>query len=248
MIGGEDGRKMGKRYGNVVTPDELISQGYGADALRLYELFIVPYDQGVDWNPRGIAGTYRFLDRVWTLVFEFLDSKQEPKGHNAELEVQIKRAVHRAVKRVSEDLEELGFNTAIAVLMECVNQLYKLKTKHNFALAPEAWRDGLITLVQLLVPFAPHIAEELWEELGQSGSVHVSKWPAWDEALITEEMITLAVQVNGRIRAEIDVAADISEEDAIDAAKKDDKIAELLKGKTIKKTIYVPGRLVSLVI
>ena len=251
MIGGADGRKMGKRYGNVVTPDELIEQGYGADALRLYELFIGPYDQGVDWNPRGIAGTYRFLDRLWTLVFEFLKDtghRTQDIGHNAELEVQIKRIVHITVKRVNQDLEELGFNTAIAALMECVNELYKLKTKHNFALAHDAWRDDLITLVQLLAPFAPHITEELWEELGQSGSVHVSKWPAWDESLITEVIMTLAVQINGKIRAEIEVPVDISEVEAIEAAKTDEKIAALIAGKKIKKAIYVPGRLVSLVI
>lgn len=248
MIGGPDGRKMGKRYGNVVTPDELITQGYGADALRMYELFIGPYDQGVDWNPRGIAGTYRFLDRLWTLVFEFLNTKKNAVGHNAELEVQIKRVVHKTVKRISQDLEELGFNTAIAALMECVNELYKIKTKHNFALANESWRDGFISLVQLLAPFAPHISEELWKELGQSGSVHVSQWPAWDESLITEETMTLAVQVNGKVRAEIMVPTDIGEAEAIQLAKTDVKIMELLTGKKIKKAIYVPGRLVSLVI
>lgn len=247
MIGGPDGRKMGKRYGNVVTPEELIEQGYGADALRLYELFIGPYDQGVDWNPRGIVGTYRFLDRLWTLVFEFLDT--EPGGgHNAELEVQIRRTIHKATKRVSEDLQTLGFNTAIATLMESVNELYKIKSRHNFAMARDAWRDALIVLVQLVAPFAPHIAEELWEELGQSGSVHVSQWPAWDESLIVDEMLTLAVQVNGSLRAEVVVAADINEEQAIEVAKQDDKIAALIKGKKIKKAIYVPGRLVSLVI
>ncbi len=251
MIGGPDGRKMGKRYGNVVTPDELISQGYGADALRLYELFIGPYNQGVDWNPRGIAGTYRFLDRFWTLVQNFLEetgNKKQATGHNSELEVQVRRIAHKTVKRVSEDLEELGFNTAIAALMECVNELYKIKTKHNFALAPEAWRDALITLVQLLAPFAPHITEELWEELRQSGSVHVSKWPAWDESLISEETMMLAVQINGKVRAEIIVPVGIKAAEAIEAAKKDEKIAEMLDGKKLKKAIYAPDRLVSLVI
>ncbi|HEY5549759.1 MAG TPA: leucine--tRNA ligase [Candidatus Saccharimonadales bacterium] len=247
MIGGADGRKMGKRYGNVVTPDELIAQGYGADALRLYELFIGPYNQGVDWNPRGIAGTYRFLDRLWTLTFEFLGASKKAEGHNTELEVQIKRIVHKTVKRVSKDQEELGFNTAIAALMECVNELYKIKSKHNFVLAYDAWRDGIITLIQLLAPFAPHITEELWEELGQSGSVHVSKWPAWDESLIAEETMTLAIQINGKVRAEIEVPADIGEAEAIQLAKTEVKVMELLTGKEIKKAIYIPGRLVSLV-
>ncbi len=251
MIGGPDGRKMGKRYGNVVTPDELISQGYGADALRLYELFIGPYDQGVDWNPRGIAGTYRFLDRIWTLMQEYLQAignRQQTIGKNPELEVQIKRIIHKTIKKVSQDLEGLGFNTAIASLMECVNKLYKLKTKHNLALANGTWGESLIALTQLMAPFAPHITEEIWEELGQSGSVHVSKWPVWDESLIEEETMTLAVQINGKIRAEIVIPANVSEDEAIKQVMKDEKIANLLKGKTPKKTIYVPGRLVSLVL
>ena len=248
MILAPDGRKMSKSWNNTIEPDNLIEQGYGADSIRLMELFIGPWNQSANWSTEGLGGTYRFLQRFWTLVFEFLEAKTQTEGHNAELEVQIKRTVHKAIKRVSEDLEELGFNTAIAALMECVNELYKLKTKHNFGLAHDAWRDSLITLVQLLAPFAPHITEELWEELGQSGSVHISRWPAWDESLIAEEIITLAIQINGKVRSEINTPADITEKDAIEAAKKDEKIAQLLSGKSVKKAIYVPGRIVSLVI
>jgi leucyl-tRNA synthetase len=156
--------------------------------------------------------------------------------------------VHKAIKKVSEDLHGLGFNTAIAALMECVNELYKIKSEHNFSLAHDAWRDSLIALTQLMAPFAPHIAEELWEELGQSGSVHVSKWPAWDEALVSEDTATIAIQVNGKVRAEIMVAADADEDAVMAAAKENDKIATLLEGKHIKKTVYVAGRLLSLVI
>ncbi len=248
MIGGSDGRKMGKRYGNVVTPDELIKQGYGADALRLYELFIGPYNQGVDWNPRGIAGTYRFLDRIWTLVFEYMDAKPSDKAHNSELSVQINRVLHKAIRKTSRDLEQLGFNTAVSALMECINELYKLKSDRNFALAYDAWRDVFIGVIQLLAPFAPHIADELWAELGQSGSVHTSSWPMWDESLLTEETMTLAVQINGKVRAEIEVPSDIGEAEAIQLAKADVKVIESLGGKQPKKVIYVPGRLVSLVI
>ncbi len=256
MIGGADGRKMGKRYGNVVTPNELIEQGYGADALRLYELFIGPYNQGVDWNPRGIVGTYRFLDRLWVIVQEFLSTekktparaKNPDHGHNAELELSIKRIIHTAIKEVSNDFKELGYNTAISSLMKAVNELYKLKSQANFAIAHQAWTDGFIALTQLLAPFAPHVTEELWNQLGQSGSVHISKWPSWDESLISEEIITLAVQVNGKVRAEIVVSVDIDEAKAIELARADGKIAELIGSKQIKKAIYVPGRLVSLVI
>ncbi len=257
MIGGADGRKMGKRYGNVITPDELIKQGYGADAVRLYELFIGPYDQGVDWNPRGIAGTYRFLDRLWTLVQEFLHEAESRKpkaerrtaeGHNSELEVQITRVVHKAIKKVTQDLSELGFNTAISALMEAVNELYKVKTEHNFELAYGAWHESLENLVQLLAPFAPHMAEELWQELGHKESVHLSRWPAWDEKLIKDELMTLAVQINGKVRAEILVPADISEPEALKTAKADEKVAKYLNGQKIKKEIYVEGRLISFVI
>jgi leucyl-tRNA synthetase len=248
MILAPDGQKMSKSKNNTIEPDNLIEQGYGADAIRLMELFIGPWDQAVNWSVEGIGGTYRFLQRVWTLALEFSDSKPSTEGHNSELEVRITRAVHKAIKKVSEDLHGLGFNTAIAALMKCVNELYKIKSEHNFSLAHDAWRDSLIALTQLMAPFAPHIAEELWEELGQSGSVHVSKWPAWDEALVSEDTATIAIQVNGKVRAEIMVAADADEDAVMAAAKENDKIATLLEGKHIKKTVYVAGRLLSLVI
>ena len=145
-------------------------------------------------------------------------------------------------------MQELGFNTSIAALMECVNELYKLKSEHNFLLSHQAWKEAFIALTQLLAPFAPHISEEMWSELGQSGSVHVSTWPAWNEELVKEELITIAVQINGKVRAELLVPADISEEEAVEAAKNDEKIAKNLAGKKVKKAIYVPGRLVSLVV
>ena len=248
MILAPDGQKMSKSKNNTIEPDNLIEQGYGADAIRLMELFIGPWDQAVSWSVEGIGGTYRFLNRFWTLSLEFLETKPQAEGHNSELEVRISRVVHKAIKKVSTDLDGLGLNTAIAALMECVNELYKIRSEHNFELAHEAWRDGLIVLTQLLAPFAPHIAEELWEELGQSGSVHISKWPAWDEALVAEDTLTVAVQINGKVRSEIMVAADANEADVLAVAKDDEKIAALLKGKTINKTIYVPGRLLSIVI
>ncbi len=248
MILAPDGKKMSKSWNNTIEPDKLIEQGYGADSIRLLELFIGPWNQSANWSVEGLGGTYRFLQRLWTLVFEFLDSRPVSEGHNTELEVQINRVLHKTVKRVTEDLEELGFNTAIAALMECINELYKIKSTHNFGLAYNAWKESLSVLVKLLAPFAPHIAEELWEELGNRSSVHLSAWPSWDEELVAEELITLAVQINGKVRGEIMVEADISEEAAIEAAKNDEKVAVYLKGKTIKKEIYVPDKLVSLVV
>ena len=156
-------------------------------------------------------------------------------------------AVNRCIKKVSQDLEKLSFNTAIAAMMQLVNELYKAKAEQGIVKS-DGWKFALETLTQLIAPFAPHFAEELWYELGQEASVHISKWPAWDESLITEDTITIAVQVNGKVRAEIDIAADASEEQALNSAKAQDHIAELIKDKQIKKAIYVPGRLVSLVV
>ncbi len=247
IILGPDGLKMSKSKGNVINPDEQITS-YGSDSLRLYMMFMGPYDQGGPYNMGGIAGTRRFLDRFWTLTQKFLETKPSAQGHNSELEVQIARALHKATKKVTEDLQTLSFNTAIAALMECVNQLYKLKTEHNFNLAHKIWQQNLAKFVQLLAPFAPHVAEELWEQLGNKDSVHLSQWPIWDKELVREELITLVVQIDGKVRAELLLPADVSEADAIEAAKNDDKVAKILAGSKIKKTIYVPGRLVSLVL
>ncbi len=248
MILAPDGRKMSKSYENTIEPDDLIAQGYGADSIRLMELFIGPWNQSANWSVEGLGGTYRFLNRVWTLVQEFLETKTESAGHNSELETEIARAVHKTIKKVSDDMADLSFNTSIAALMECVNKLYKLKDKHNFDLAYETWRESLGQLVQLLAPFAPHVAEELWQDLGQSESVHLSRWPAHDEDLIKDDLITITVQVNGKLRAELLLPSDVSEAAALEAARRDEKVLKYLAGKKIKKAIYVPGRLVSLVI
>ena len=242
IILGPDGLKMSKSKGNVVNPDEQVT-GYGADSLRLYLMFMGPYDQGGPYNLGGIAGTRRFLDRLWTLNQEFLAAG---KGlHQKDLE--ITAAVHKTIKKVTKDLEILNFNTAIASMMGLINELYKLKAEEEITQSA-GWRFALENLTQLVAPFAPHIAEELWSDLGHQESVHVSSWPKWDEKLVAEEVITLAVQINGKVRSEIIVSTDILEAEAIEAAKTDEKIAPQLAGKTVKKAIYVPGRLVSLVV
>lgn len=244
IILGPDGQKMSKSRGNVVSPDEQV-KSYGADSLRLYLMFMGPYDQGGPFSLSGIAGTRRFLERVWLLVSELAEGKDAPQTHVEEVE--LTAATHRTIKKVTHDLENLNFNTAIAAMMSLVNELYKIRGDDEVNDCP-GWRNALEAFVQLLSPFAPHIAEEMWTNLGHEESVHISSWPLWDEALIKEEMLPLAVQVNGKVRAEIIVAADADEKDIIEAAKSDKKIKQLLKNKSIKKTIYVPGRLVSLVI
>jgi leucyl-tRNA synthetase len=247
MIGAADGRKMGKRYGNAVTPDDVIDQGYGADSLRLYEMFIGPYDQGVDWNPNGIDGTKRFLNRVWALVQDHLEApSSDPDSTHEALEAALASTVHKTLKKVTVDLEHFAFNTAIASMMECVNELYKLKTK--LPLGGEAWRDNLRLLVQMLAPFAPHLAEELWQELGGEGSVHASGWPTFDPELVREELMTIVLQVNGKVRAQLEVVADASEEEVLRLAKDHESFKRHTEGQEIAKTIYVPGKLVSFVV
>jgi leucyl-tRNA synthetase len=239
---------MSKSKNNTIEPDGLIDQGYGADAIRLMELFIGPWNQSAAWSVEGLGGTFRFLQRVWTLVQEFLEAKEPADGHNTELEVQIARAVHKAIKKVSKDIENLGLNTAIATLMECINELYRLKNEKNFSLAHNAWKENLEKLLQILSPFAPHITEELWAELGNDTSIHLSNWPAWDEKLVAEDIITIAVQINGKVRTEIMVAADAQEKEVLETAKSDEKIKTLTAGKDIKREIYVHGRLVNFVV
>ena len=241
MILAPDGQKMSKSKGNTIQPDELIEQGYGADAIRIMELFIGPWNQSANWSVEGMGGSYRFLQRIWNLVQEY-DATDGGTVESPELV----RLMHKTIKRVSTDLGNMSFNTAIAALMECVNELYRLKTADSYA-ATE-WQWALESLVQLLAPFAPHISEELWEQLGEEGSVHVSDWPAYDEKYLVEDTVTIAVQVNGKLRGTVQAPADSDEAAVTRLAKADPKIAANLEGKQLVKTIYVPGKLLSFVV
>lgn len=237
-----DGTKMSKSKGNVVNPDELISQGYGADSVRLFEMFIAPYEQSTNWNTNGVPGTYRFLQRFWNLAQEFGSVDKDAAENPA-----VMRVAHQAIKQVSHDLDRLSFNTAVAALMEAVNALYKLKSANNFA-GSISWQFALETLTQLLAPFAPHITEELWADYGHSGSVHVASWPTHDEKYLVTDEVTLPVQVNGKVRAEITVAKDASRQSIESAALSNDRIINLLANKKPARIIVVPGRLVNIVI
>ena len=236
-INAPDGLKMSKSKGNVVDPLELIDAGYGADALRTYELFIAPYELDAAWDPNGIAGTYRFLNRIWTLVQEHLEADTDDEAPVA--------AVHKAVKKVTGDLERLSFNTAIAAQMELVNELYKAKVQ---GIGGEPWKETLTVLVQLVAPFAPHVAEEMWQQLGHEGSVHMAAWPTWDDSLTIEDTVTIAIQVNGKVRAEVVVAKDADKASLEAAALANDRIKEFLGSDVPKRVIVVPGRLVNIVI
>jgi leucyl-tRNA synthetase len=242
-INAADGQKMSKSKGNVVDPLELIGQGYGADALRLYELFIAPYELDAAWDDRGIAGTYRFLNRIWTISQKFIETKAKPSTDG---EGELLRAAHAAIKKVSHDLQNQGFNTAIAALMEYTNQLYKLESAYGFG-AQETWHFALCTIAQLLAPFAPHITEEIWKDLGQEGSVHISGWPIHDEAYLVQHVMTIAVQVNGKLRGEIEVPHDSEQEAVVAEAQMHENVAQYLSD-GIRKTIYVPGKIVNFVV
>jgi leucyl-tRNA synthetase len=243
MILAPDGQKMSKSKGNTIEPDGLIEQGYGADAIRIMELFIGPWNQSANWSVEGMGGAFRFLQRIWTLVQEHLEAGQ-PSDETDQKE--LERTVNQAIKRVTEDLHELGFNTAIAALMEQVNDLYKLKL--TVPLGTFQWNSVLCRTVKLLAPFAPHITEELWHQLGNQDSVHLSTWPTWDDNLLQAETMKIAVQVNGKLRGEVEVPADADEAAVLAVAQADRKVAIYLSAAQIKKSIYIPKKLVNFVI
>ncbi|MDR7420543.1 MAG: leucine--tRNA ligase [Armatimonadota bacterium] len=242
---GTDGNKMSKSKGNVVNPDDVV-QKYGADTLRAYLMFIGPWDEGGPWNTRGIDGIARFLNRVWTLVAE------PPKpaagaGDAGPSERELDYWIHHTIRRVTDDLEAFRFNTAIAALMEFSNVLQRAKGG-PLADGP-LWQEALRTFVSLLAPLCPHIAEELWvEHLKQPYSVHTQPWPAYDPQKATAERITLVLQVNGRVRDRIEVAAGISDAEARELALGSAKVQQYLNGKSVADVIVVPGRLVNVVV
>ncbi len=244
-INSYDGQKMSKSKGNVINPDELIEQGYGADSLRLFELFVAPYEQDSVWNTNGVPGCYRFLQRVWVMTQEYLQDTGQLGEQSVEEE--IYRAANQVIKKVTDELDALRFNTAIAALMEYTNTLYKLKTKDNYA-NKKGWKFALQSLTKLLAPFAPHITEELWRQLGNDDSIHETAWPEYNEAYLYSELMVIVVQVNGKLRAELHVPTDSEEEHVIAQVLATDSIKTYITGKEILKTIYVPGKLVNLVV
>lgn len=228
MILGENGEKMSKSRGNVVNPDEIVDQ-YGADTMRLYEMFIGDFEKAAPWNSDSIKGCKRFIERFWNL--------QETVTDGDEYSEALESLMHKTIKKVTEDIDNLKCNTAIAAMMTLVNEMA----------AKGVNKAELKTLTILLNPFAPHITEEMWQVMDFGGMVHEASWPEYDEEKTKESTVEIALQIMGKVRSRITVPVDISKEDAIALAKADEKIAAAIDGKTIKKEIYVPGKLVNIV-
>jgi len=242
LIQAEDGRKMSKSLGNVVDPLEVIDAGYGADALRTFELFLGPINENSSWNSRGIAGVYRFLNRTWTLTQEYIDSKQSPSNKKIDT-AQLNSITHETIKKVTDDISRLSFNTAIASMMEMVNSLYKLKLQG----IDEEWGFAIEALIQLIQPFAPHMAAELWQQLGHDTQIDSQPWPVWDEAKIVRDTMTIIVQVNGKLRAKLEVASGESEVTIKELALRDENVQKFVSGEP-KKIIYIKNKLLSIVV
>ncbi len=243
MILGEDGEKMSKSRGNVVSVDSLLEE-YGADVARLYVMFLGPLEQTKPWNTKSIEGISRFLGRVWRLVYSNLrdgnpETDSEIGVDDAPMSVEVQKAMHKTIKKVEEDCENLRFNTAIAAMMEFVNLLTK-ENCHN--------RTAIENLLVMLSPFAPHIAEELWQAIGNDPSIADAPYPKYDEALTKDETVTIAVQVSGKLRGTFEATVGMSNEDLIRRAKEVDSVVKFLDGKEIIKHIVVPNKLVNLVV
>ncbi len=240
-----DGTKMSKSRGNVIDPLEIMDSGYGADSLRVYEMFIAPYDIEAPWDVRGVPGTYRFLSRIWNLTQEYLEAGDLPLDEKTAKD--ILSIAHKTVKKVTEDIENEKFNTAISTMMETVNSYYKLKETYGIGKS-SAWTFAIESLLKVLAPFAPHITEELWHQLGNTSTIHVDTWPRWDEAYLQKDEMTIIVQVNGKVRAKLLVDKITDEEEIKHQALHEENVIKFLEDKEPKKVIYVSGRLVNIVI
>ncbi len=232
LILASDGRKMSKRWGNVVNPEEVIGD-YGADAFRVYEMFMGPFSQSIAWNTKGVVGSRRFLDKIWKLQFKVSETGSGNK--------KIDRLVHKTIKKVAEDIDNFKFNTAISSLMIVANELEKEETIK---------KSDYLKLISVFSPFAPHMCEEIWAALGNTKSIFLSAWPAYDQKLVEEgeEEMTIVISVNGKMRDEMLVASDLGKEEIEKLALEREKIIKLINGQEIKKTIYIEKKLINIVL
>jgi len=242
MVLGSDGQKMSKSRGNVEAPDQYVER-YGSDSVRCYMMFIGPFEAGGSFKAENLEGVWRFLNRVWNLVTEnWVDN---PSNTEDSASKAIERLRNKTIKRVTEDVSNFRFNTALAALMECNNVM--VKQQNDPVSRSAAYRRTLETMMQLLAPFAPHISEELWHQTDHTESIHTTTWPVYSEELTQDETFTLVVQVNGKVRERIEVPADISEDEVRKLALSNERVLSFIGDATIQKIIYIPGRLINIV-
>jgi leucyl-tRNA synthetase len=235
MVWAADGTKMSKSKGNVVTPDAMIEK-YGADALRLWELFMSPYDEATNWNESGVSDTLRFITRVWAMMRRYTGAGC-PAGSPSE---ETLKQTHKTIEKVTDHIERLRFNTALATLMAHLNYVSKLQPN-------EMGRFVAETFVLMLAPMAPHVSEEFWREMGHKTSVHRERWPEFDAKLARDEMVTVVVQINGKVRDRLQVAAGAEELEVRDLALKSEAVTRNLGGKAPRKFIFVKDKMLSIV-
>jgi leucyl-tRNA synthetase len=241
VVHAPDGLRMSKSKGNVITPDSVVEK-FGADALRGYELFMAPFEQNVNWQDDGVRGLHRWLNRVWQMVLE------KPRFGNPGEEAvrEMRRWTHRTLKKATEDLERLHFNTMISALMEYTNFLGSARDAGPVDHA--AWEEAIDTLLRMAAPSVPYITEELWTRRGGAYSVHQQPWPEYDGTLATSETFTLVVQVNGKLRDRFDVPVDIGEDEATEMAFASPRVKAHTEGHELVRVLYVPRRLVNIVV
>ena len=248
----KDGAAMSKSRGNVVAPDDVIDR-YGADALRTYDLFLAPPEQEADWKEGGIEGVWRFLNRAWRAVTGHIDSfdsnwRSSIVPIDSDAAAALRRKTHQTIKQVSHDIERWHFNTAISALMELVNAMTEAGEEDLAGEMIPAYSEACEHLALLVSPFAPHLADELWERLGKKESIHLAPWPEWDESVAKEEQITIVVQVNGKLRDRLSVAPGTVRKDLEALALASDRVIAYTKGKTVQQIVVVPDRLVNIVV
>jgi leucyl-tRNA synthetase len=241
MVLGEDGEKMSKSRGNVIAPDELVDE-YGADTVRAYLMFFARWERGGPWDSQGIEGSARWVRRVWRLFL-----MDDPQGKpDEDVERKLRRKVHQTLKQVTHDFEEFEFNTIVSGLMELLNEMYE--AHDSGAVSEKVWGEAIDIYLRMMAPVTPHIAEELWARQGKPYSIHTQPWPDVDEEATKVEEFTLIVQVNGKLRDRVKVPVGISEEEAQEAALASEGAQRFIDGKEPRRVIYVPGRLINIVV
>jgi leucyl-tRNA synthetase len=248
----KDGHKMSKSKGNVVDPNEMIAL-YGADTTRMFSLFGAPPEKDLEWSEKGVEGIFRFLKRVWNTIQQYVKTIRtadfpEKDWKFDENERKLRRKTHQTIKRVTNDVEErLHFNTAISAIMELINEIQDFELKDT-EISRSVLKEAIYTAIVLLAIFAPHLSEELYHQIGGEGTVVDHPWPAWDEDIAAEEMMTVVIQVNGKLRSQVEAPVGTSEDKIIDLAERNEKVLKYIKGMKIMKKVYIPGKLLNFVL